>query len=228
MGVDYENEKRVAAARSLDFVSDGMILGLGSGSTAELMIRGLGERVAQGLRVVGVPTSRRTRELAIECGVPLTTLEEHSHLDLTIDGADEAAPDFSLIKGGGGAMLHEKIVASASRQMIVVIDSRKWVASLGAFPLPVEVIPCACKVVAERIRQLGCEPRRRLDKSGQPFVTDEGNAILDCPFGRIENPRALAVQLSCMPGVVEHGLFVDIAAKVIVGRAETAEVLSRG
>jgi ribose 5-phosphate isomerase A len=224
---DYENEKRLAAARSLDYVADGMSLGLGSGSTAEHVIRLLGERVAQGLQVRGVPTSARTRELAKQCGVPLTTLEDCAELDLTIDGADEVAPDLSLMKGGGGALLHEKIVASASRQMIVVTDSRKIVSQLGAFPLPVEVIPVACKLVAQRIARLGCSPKRRLSADGGPFVTEEGNAILDCPFGRIDDPQRLAAELDALPGVVEHGLFVGMASLVLVGRGASVQVIER-
>ena len=227
--VDRDREKQAAAARSMAYVEDGQIVGLGTGSTASHVIRMLGQRVREGLAIRGVPTSERTRELARAEGIPLLPLEQLTRVDLTIDGADEIDPQLRLIKGGGGALLHEKIVASASDRFIVIADSSKLVGRLGRFPLPVEVVPQAWLLLAERLEFLGCKPTlRKRAGGGQVYVTEEGNYLLDCAFGAIEDPPSLASILSEMPGVVEHGLFIEMADVVIVGRGEDAEVLTAG
>jgi ribose 5-phosphate isomerase A len=220
-------EKRIAAARAVALVEDGMRVGLGTGSTAAHAVRLLGLKVHEGLRVVGVPTSEATAELARACGVPLASLDDMPELDLCIDGVDEADGNLDAIKGGGGALLREKIVASASRRVVYICDSSKRVERLGAFPLPVEVVPFAVPVVGPRLRALGPEPVLRRDPDGRPFVTDEGNRILDCPFGRIDDPARLAAALDAVPGVVEHGLFLGMIDRLIVGTGERAEILSR-
>lgn len=222
-----DKAKFVAAKRAVEFVQDGMKLGLGTGSTAAWMVRCLGERVRnEGLRVVGVPTSTRTAELAQQVGVPITTLDQAKWLDLTIDGADEFDPQLALIKGGGAALLQEKIVATASDQMIVITDAAKEVAQLGAFPLPVEVIPFGWATTKALIEEtlismdvLGrdCSLRMNGDK---PLLTDESNYIVDLHLKRIGNPRQLALLLNQIPGVVENGLFIDICDIVIIGHGD--------
>src|ERR1700756_2640428 len=213
-----DQEKEAAARASLRFVKDGQVVGLGTGSTASHFIKLLGEQVKNGLRVRGIPTSVRSRELAESLGIPLTTLDECQEIAVTVDGADEVDPELRLIKGGGGALLREKIVASATRQMVVVADATKQVQRLGKFPLPVEVIKFAQAMVAIRIYSLGAQVQLRTGKDGKPFVTDENNHILDCHFGQIQNPDVLARQLSDMPGVVEHGLFIGLASVVLFAR----------
>jgi ribose 5-phosphate isomerase A len=211
-------EKEAAARASLRFVRDGNIVGLGTGSTAAYAVRFLGERVRAGLKISGIPTSVRTKELAASLGIPLTTLDEFQQIDVTIDGADEFDPQLNLIKGGGGALLREKIIASASRQLVIIADSSKQVAVLGKFPLPVEVIPFGQPLVAKRIAALGATVKLRQDANGNPFATDEGHHILDCSFGQIPDPPALARTLSDMPGIVEHGLFIDLATVVLMAK----------
>jgi len=220
-------EKRAAAERSLEYVRDGMCLGLGSGSTAAIMLELLGQRVRDGLRVRGVPTSETSRQLAELAGIPIVTFDEVSSLDLTIDGADEVDPQLNLIKGGGGALLREKIVASLSRRVVIIVDSQKQVSRLGAFPLPVEVVQFAWRPLAQRLGDLGARPVLRPGRDGDAYVTDEGNFILDCAFGQIDDPAALAARLDAMPGVVDHGLFVGLADTVIVGRGQTTQVMER-
>lgn len=222
-----DKAKFVAARRAVDFVQDGMKLGLGTGSTAAWMVRCLGERVREeGLRVQGVPTSNRTADLARQLGIPLTTLDEAKWLDLTIDGADEFDPELCLIKGGGAALLQEKIVATASDRMIVIADAAKEVAQLGAFPLPVEVIPFGWQTTKTLIEEtlvgldvMSREVSLRLS-GGQPLKTDESNLILDLHLTRIGNPRQLALMLNQIPGVVENGLFIDICDTVIIGHGD--------
>jgi ribose 5-phosphate isomerase A len=220
-------EKEAAARASLRFVHDGNVVGLGTGSTAAYAVRFLGDQVRAGLKIRGIPTSVHTRDLAASLGIPLTTLDECQQIDVDIDGADEFDPQLNLIKGGGGALLREKIIASASRQVVIIADSGKQVAVLGKFPLPVEVIPFAQPLVAKRITALGASVKLRQDAKGNPFVTDEGHHILDCSFGKIPDPPALARILSDMPGVVEHGLFINLASVVLVAKGENVTELRR-
>ena len=216
-----EDLKRRAAEAALAYVENGMRLGLGSGSTTEAFVARLGERVAGGLRIVGVPTSERTAALARKVSVPLTTLDETPELDLAIDGADEIGPQLALIKGGGGALLREKIVARAARRMIVIADMSKTVKTLGAFPLPIEVVrfglAATTRAVERACGTIGLSGELNLRKTaGAPFVTDGGNHILDASFGRIPDPEALAKVLREVPGVVEHGLFLGYADLALV------------
>jgi ribose 5-phosphate isomerase A len=224
---DACREKRLAAERSLEYVRDGMVLGLGSGSTATIMLERLGQRVREGLQVRGVPTSETSRRLAEQAGIPLVGFDQVTTLDLTIDGADEADDELNLIKGGGGALLREKVVASLSRRVVIIVDSTKRVRCLGKFPLPVEVVQFAWRPVAERLAGLAGSPRLRVGSAGEPYVTDEGNYILDCSFGRIDDPAALALQLNSMPGVMEHGLFVGLADTLIAGQGDGVVVLEK-
>jgi ribose 5-phosphate isomerase A len=214
--------KRQAAARALEHVRDGMKLGLGTGSTAKHFVDLLGAKVRAGLKVVGVPTSEATRIQAEQCGVPLTTLDDVNRLDLTVDGADEIGPGLALIKGGGGALLREKIVAAASDQMIVIADSSKLVETLGRFPLPIEVNPFGLgatralveKVMRDQSAEGGLQLRAKPD--GGAFVTDGGHYILDALFGRILSPEALSQALLDIPGVVQHGLFLNMCKRAYV------------
>lgn len=219
-----DKAKFVAAKKSVEFVEDGMRVGLGTGSTAAWMVRCLGEMVREdGLKIRGVPTSTRTAALAREVGIEVISLDEARWLDLTIDGADEFDAEFNLIKGGGGALLQEKIVATASDRMIVISDVSKEVENLGAFPLPVEVIPFGWQTTKALVEEM----LDSLDVLGQtstlrmngdtPFFTDEGNHIIDLHLNRIGNPRQVAMVLNQIPGVVENGLFIDICDTVIVG-----------
>jgi ribose 5-phosphate isomerase A len=212
---EQDQEKQAAARAAVELVESGSIVGLGSGSTATYAIRFLGERVRDGLNIVGIPTSQKTQQLAEQLGIPLATLDQHPQIDIDIDGADEIDPQLNLIKGGGGALLREKIIASASRRFIVVGDSSKQVKHLGKFPLPVEVIPFAQSLIAKRIAALGAQVSLR--GGAAPFVTDEGHHILDCTFGEIADPRALANKLKAIPGVVEHGLFIGMAEIALIG-----------
>ncbi len=230
---DAEALKRQAAARALEFVTDGMRLGLGTGSTAKHFVDLLAERVAGGLKVVGVPTSVRTRDQALSLGVPLATLDDVPALDLCIDGADEVGPDLALVKGGGGALLREKLVASAAREMIVIADSSKHVDVLGRFPLPIEVVdfglPAMLPRIEAAIAQAGCVGplALRRDAAGAPYVTDQGNLILDARLGRIPDPIRLATALDAVVGVVEHGLFLGFARRVVLADPSGIRILER-
>jgi len=218
--VSQDAEKQVAALAAVQLVKDGQVVGLGTGSTAAYFVQFLAERVRDGLKIRGVPTSDRTRELASSLGIPLTTLDECPDIDIGIDGADEVGPHLNLIKGGGGALLREKIIASAAREFIVIADSGKQVSVLGKFPLPVEVIPLAEPLLHKRIAALGAKVKLRTYAYGNPYKTDEGHHILDCEFGEIPDPPALARTLSDMPGVVEHGLFIGMAKVALFGKGK--------
>lgn len=208
-----------AARKALALVEDGMCLGLGSGSTAAVFIDLLGEKVRAGLKISGVPTSSTTEKLAVKNLIPLLSLNDAPTIDLVIDGADEIDPQRNMIKGGGGALLREKVVAAAAERRVYIADDSKMVKKLGAFPLPVEVVQFAWKLLANKFEELGATVSRRESPSGEPFTTDEGNYILDCRFGQIDDPASLAARLSGVPGVMEHGLFVGFADEIIVGRA---------
>jgi ribose 5-phosphate isomerase A len=210
-------EKEEAARASVKLVRDGDIVGLGTGSTATYAVRFLGERVQAGLKIRGIPTSVHTQELAASLGIPLTTLDKFQEIDITIDGADEVDTGLRLIKGGGGALLREKIVASASKKLVIIADSSKQVPVLGKFPVPVEIIKFAEALVAKKIAALGAKVTVRGAAAGTPFITDEGNHILDCNFERIPDPPALACALENIPGVVEHGLFIGMASVALIG-----------
>jgi ribose 5-phosphate isomerase A len=219
--MDARGLKVEAARAALAHVTDGMRLGIGSGTTAEEFVRLLAEKVATGLSVVGVPTSERTASLCRELGVALSTLEETPELDLTIDGADEVDASLTLIKGGGGALLREKIVAAASQRMITIVDQSKMVDTLGRFPLPIEVNEFGLRstriAIEEAAARLGLSgPVTLRMTGGQPFVTDGGHFILDASFGRIPDTRALSSALHAIPGVVEHGLFIGLASTAII------------
>lgn len=222
-----DQEKEAAARASLRFVHDGNIVGLGTGSTSAYAVRFLGERVRAGLKIRGIPTSVKTLELATSLGIPMTTLDEVSQIDVTIDGADEFDPQLNLTKGGGGALLREKIIASASKLVVIIADSGKQVAMLGKFPLPVEVIPFAEALITTKISALGAAVKLRQRPDGKTFITDEGHHILDCHFGQIPDPPALARKLSDMPGIVEHGLFIGMASVVLVAKGNDVQELLR-
>ncbi len=231
--MDAEVQKRAAAACALELVREGMRLGLGTGSTARHFVELLGDRVRAGLDIVAVPTSEATRVQAAEAGIALTTLDETPELDLTVDGADEIAPDLTLIKGGGGALLREKIVAAASAQLVVIADETKWVSMLGCFPLPIEIAPFGAvatqRAVEAAIAAAGCPGpiALRKNKNGQTFVSDGGHWILDAQVQRIPDPAALAVQLCKVPGVMEHGLFIGLARSAILAGADGVRVVER-
>lgn len=216
------NLKQLAAARAVERVQSGMVLGLGTGSTARYAVEMIGERLRDGRLhdIAGVPTSSATVEIARQAGVPLTTLLEHPILDLTIDGADEVGPGLVLIKGQGGALLHEKIVARASREEIIIVDDAKLVQVLGTkAPLAVEVIPFGWGTYSDALVRLGCEPVLRMQQSERgdtPYITDEGNYMVDCRFPRIEDPATLERELNLIPGVVDNGLFIGLATLVVV------------
>jgi ribose 5-phosphate isomerase A len=225
--------KRQAAARALEEVRDGMTLGLGTGSTAKHFVELLGERVRAGLNVIGVPTSEATRADALRCGIPLTTLDAIDRLDLTVDGADEIDPSLNAIKGGGGALLREKIVAAASDRMIVIADDSKWVEVLGRFPLPVEVVPFGLaatqRAMGEAFAETGVSGQMvvRKGKDGHVFVTDGGHWIVDAHLGRITDAPRLAGLLTAIPGVVEHGLFIGLAGMAVLAGAQGIRVVER-
>ena len=232
--VHAEDLKRRAAAHALTYVTDGMRLGLGTGSTARHFVELLAEKVHGGLTVLCVPTSEQTLAQAVSLSVPIATLDEAGPLDLCIDGADEIGPGLALIKGGGGALLREKIVASAAREMIVIADASKKVETLGRFPLPIEVVDfgvnAITRQVAEAIRSAGCagDITVRRDGDGHPFVTDQGHLILDAHLGRIPDPAALAAAVAQVAGVVEHGLFIGLARRAVLAGKDGITELEPG
>jgi ribose 5-phosphate isomerase A len=231
--MNVEAFKRDAAAGALQFVRPGMRLGLGTGSTATYFVELLAARVRAGLDVVGVPTSAATRENAERLGVPLTTLDETPQLDLTVDGADEIAPDLSLIKGGGAALLFEKIVAAASDRMVVIADESKCVDFLGKFPLPVEVVAFGVASTRRKVEAAAAAAgapgpaRLRRSKDGHALVTDGGHLLLDAMLERIAEPRLLADRLAAIPGVVEHGLFIGLAQTAVIAGPDGVRVVER-
>ena len=213
-----DQEKQAAARAAVQLVESGNVVGLGSGSTSAFAVRFLAERVREGLKIVGIPTSIQTQHLAEQLGIPLTTLDEHPVIDIDIDGADEIDLQMNLIKGGGGAFLREKIIASVSKRFVVIGDAAKQVSRLGKFPLPVEVIPFAQSLIKPQIEALGASVALRQHAYGNPYVTDEGHHILDCTFGEIADPPALAHKFCNIPGVVEHGLFIGMAEMALIGK----------
>ncbi len=220
--MDVREMKRAAAARAIEYVEDGMVVGLGTGSTAAEFVDLLGAKVRDGLKITGVPTSEATLVQALGLGIPMATIDEQPEIDLTIDGADELDRNLRLVKGGGGSLLREKIVASGSAQMVIIADQSKLVDTLGAFPLPIEVVQFGLAVTRAMIEdiadELGLEGpvKQRMLADGKPFVTDGGNFIMDCAFERIEDPEALAELLPFTPGVIDHGLFIGLADQAIV------------
>jgi ribose 5-phosphate isomerase A len=221
-----DEEKAAAARKSIEYVKDGMVVGLGTGSTATFAIKFLGEQVRDGLKIRGIPTSRASEQLARSLNIPLTTFDEVGSIDVTIDGADEVAPGLALIKGGGGALLHEKIVAAASRTLVIVADEHKIVKLLGKFPLPVEVIPFAAAPVKKQLEAIGAHPVLRNAQQGGPYITDEGNYIFDCHYEEIQDPAGVASTIKRMTGVVEHGLFLGLASVAIIAGPDGAQVIT--
>ncbi|MGQ8871681.1 ribose-5-phosphate isomerase RpiA [Paenibacillus sp. TSA_86.1] len=213
------NLKQIAAEHAAAFVEDGMKVGLGTGSTAYYAICRIGERVREGLNIQAVATSEASDKLAREWGIPIIPFDQIGRLDLTIDGADEVDPDFNLIKGGGGALLREKIVAANSDKLIIVADGSKAVKKLGKFPLPVEVVPFASEWTFQALEKMGCQPKWRMDEH-KPYLTDNGNLIADCHLGAIADAAELNLHLNMLPGVVDNGLFVNMANVVIIAKED--------
>lgn len=222
---DLDHEKKLAALEAVKYVKNGMIVGLGTGSTAQFMIRALGDKVEAGLQIHGIPTSEASRKLAIACGIPLIALEDTHKIDITIDGADEFDPYMQLIKGGGGALLHEKILAYNSDLYIIIADSKKKVDRLGSFKLPVETIPLATQNIIRILTDKGLRPILRRTKN-DAFITEEGNYILDLDIRPITNLTELEWQLKQIPGIVETGLFLNMADIVIMGKDEGTVVFN--
>ncbi len=227
--MNKEELKKLAAEKAVEFVKSGMILGLGTGSTVHYALVKLGELIREGIleNIYGIPTSEATRKKAKKLGIPLTDFEHHQTIDLTIDGADEVDKNLNLIKGGGGALLREKIVAQASKERYFIVDETKLSKKLGEkWAVPIEVIKFAYKAEEKFLRSIGGKPKLRLKENGEPFVTDENNYILDTNFGIIENPDELATKLNNRAGIVEHGLFIGMADKVIVASIDEVKVFS--
>jgi len=224
---DLDQPKQQAAKRALDLIRDGQVIGLGTGSTAKFAIEGLGRLVREGLSVQGVPTSVATERLARELAIPLVNLNEAGVIDVTLDGADEVDPDFNMIKGGGGALTREKLVALASVKRVILVDESKLVSRLGLSRLlPIEVLPFAWTLAARLLTGLGCVASLR-EHDGVPFVTDNGNHILDCAFGPIEDAATLEKRIKLLPGVIECGLFIRIADTLVIGFDGRVEVRER-
>jgi len=225
MPFTLDEGKRMAALAAADMIAPGQRIGLGTGSTAAWFIRLLGERVNHGLALTAVATSEASEQLARDVGIPIIPFADAGELDVTVDGADELDRQLNLIKGGGGALLREKIVAYHSRQLIIIADDSKYTDVLGAFPLPVEIIPFWWQATVRAVNQLGSEPQLR-QRNGATFVTDNGNYILDCPFNRITDPAALHNNLKQIPGVVETGLFLEMAQRAILGGAQGIRIIT--
>ena len=227
-----DDMKKAAALAAIAHIASGMKLGLGTGSTAKHFVDAVGAKVKEGWDLVCVPTSEATRKQAESLGIRLSTLDETPVLDVTVDGADELDAELRLIKGGGGALLREKIVASSSRRMIVIADDSKKVATLGKFPLPVEIVPFGLRATGGKIEQAFAwsgnkGPINLRIRDGKPFITDNGNVIVDCALGRIENPEKLAAALSSIPGVVDHGLFIGMASLALIATSTGVETLKK-
>lgn len=219
--------KEMAAREAVKLVKDGMVVGLGSGSTASMAIRLLGDKVREGVKIIGIPTSRDSEQLARSVGITIGELKDYPEVDLTIDGADEVDPKLNLIKGLGGALVREKIVASATKHEVIVVDDSKLVDHLGQkAPLPVEIVRFAWESTVARLRRFGCDPVVRV-KGGLAFITDNGNMIADCRFPRIDDPAKLEAELNLVPGVVDNGLFVGLAHRVIVASKEGVRTMTR-
>jgi ribose 5-phosphate isomerase A len=222
------NAKQRAGAKAVEFIDDGMTVGLGTGSTAHWMVERLGVRVREGLRVRCVPTSKRTEEQARALGITLVTFADVQRLDLAIDGADEIGPGLALIKGGGGALLREKLVARAARRFVVIADASKRVEVLGRFPLPIEVVPFAWEVTSRKVAEVSnAEPQLRRDERGETYLTDNGNYILDCRCREIHDPESMERELKLLTGVVECGLFVRMADLAVVATDDDVEIIER-
>ena len=221
------SEKQRAAEAAVEYVKDGMIVGIGTGSTTEFAVKKLGERVRDGLAIRGIPTSDVIKVQAEREGIPLIDFSETMYIDLTIDGADEIDVNLNMIKGGGAALLREKIVASASKEEIIIVSREKFVKQLGSFPLPVEVIPFGWQVIFNQLETLGGSPDLRL-KQGQPLLTDQGNYIIDCRFRQIIDASQFEQRLNMIPGVVENGLFTGLCTRMIMAEGEKIVVKERG
>ena len=227
--MEREELKKLAGEEAVKHVEDGMIVGLGTGSTVEYTLKKLGQLVKDGLKIQGIPTSVHTKRIAKEVNIPLTTLEEYPEIDVTIDGADEVDSNLNLIKGGGGALTREKIIAFHSKKLIIVVDDSKVVKALGIdFPLPVEVIKFSWEVTKKALEKFGCTVKlRKIMGYDDPYITDNGNYILDCEFERIEEPEVMEKEINHIPGVVENGLFIGLVNEVIVGGKQGVLTLNK-
>jgi ribose 5-phosphate isomerase A len=225
--LEQEEMKKLAAEKAVEYIEDGMIVGLGTGSTVEYALKKLGEMVKEGLKIQGIPTSLRTKKSATNYGIPLTDLKEHTEIDVTIDGADEVDSNLYLIKGGGGALTREKIIAYHSKKVIIIIDETKVTKRLGVdFALPVEVTKYGWTATMKTLEDLGCTPELRTIM-GEPYITDNQNYIIDCDFGKIDEPEVLEKDINSIPGVVENGLFIDLVSEVIVGSKQGLMTLEK-
>ncbi len=222
--MNVEGLKKIAGEKAAERVKDGMVVGLGTGSTVKYTIMKIGEMVKNGLDIVGVPTSKATERLARKFGIKIGELAEYDSIDLTIDGADEVNKNLELIKGGGGALLREKMVAYYSKYELIVVDERKYREIFGSFPLPVEVVKFGYARTMRKLESLGCKPSLRLEEN-KAFVTDNGNYIIDCSFGKIENAGDLEKEFNMIPGVVENGLFIGLTNEIIIGSKNGVKVL---
>lgn len=219
------NQKKLVGEKAAEYIEDGMVVGLGTGSTVYYTITKLAQLVEKGLSIRGIPTSIQTEELAKILAIPLASFKEIDQIDIAVDGADEFDPGYNLIKGGGGALLREKIIANAAKKFIVVATPDKSVEKLGQFPLPIEVVPFGAEITKKQLRALGCEPQLRQFQGG-PFKTDNGNFIFDCKFGEISQPQTLAEKLNRIPGVVEHGIFIGMT-DILITLDHTGSVIAK-